>query len=179
MRTVYFHEDDYCQCEVLPLAAKEYCLREMGDIDAFAEEHKEGQFYTDIYMREDSPHTLRELALRSQQFASALEFLPAFDRVETGYSSYREECEATCARGFSNELAVFWETNEEGFVTALWLVIWVKAENADTVRRIYTALGSLAPLLLADWNLNACVDLTDTVAIEKYLQEQLHTENTI
>ena len=29
MRTAYFHEDDYCQWEILPLTAKEYCLKEM------------------------------------------------------------------------------------------------------------------------------------------------------
>lgn len=171
MRTVYFHEDDYCQCEVLPPAAKGYCLREMGEIDAFADGHREGQFYTDIYLREDSPHTLREMALRSEQLAAVLDFLPAFDRVETGYSSYREECTSTCARGLSDDLAVFWDTDDEGFVKALWTVIWVKDESIDTARRVYTALGSLAPLLLADWNASACVDLTDNAAIEQYLKE--------
>ncbi len=28
--TAYFHEDDYCQWEILPLTAKVYCLKEMG-----------------------------------------------------------------------------------------------------------------------------------------------------
>ena len=170
MRTAYFHEDDYCQCEVLPLAAKAYCLHEMGEINDFSEEHREEAFFTDIYLRGDSPQTLGELNLRSEQFAAVLDFLPAFDRVETGYSSYREECKNTCARGLSNELAVFWNIDGEGFVKALWLVICLNYENFDTVRRIYTALGSLAPLLLADWNRTACVDLTDPAAIEKYLQ---------
>ena len=176
MRTVYFHEDDYCQWEILPLAGKEYCLREMDAIDDFAEEHGEGQFFSDIYLRGESPRTLRELKLRPGQLAAALDFLPAFDRVEMGYSSYQEECIGTCARGLSNELAVFWDVDEEGFVKALWLVIWIKAESADTARRIYTALGRLAPLLLADWNWSACVDLTDPAAIEKYIRERLHTE---
>ena len=44
MRKIYFHEDDYCQLEVLPLAARQFCLQEMGEIDAFAEEHREGPF---------------------------------------------------------------------------------------------------------------------------------------
>ena len=172
MRTVFFHEDDYCQCEVLSIVEKEYCLREMSEIDAFAEEHRDGQFYTDIYLREDSTHTLRELNLRSEQLAEALFFLPAFDRVETGYSSYREECKSTCARGLSDELAVFWESDEEGSVKSLWTSIWVNAESIDTARRVYTALGRLAPLLLADWSASVCVDLTDTSAIEQYLREQ-------
>lgn len=174
MRTVYFHEDDYCQCEALPPSAKEYCLREMGEIDAFAEEHRDGQFYTDIYLREDSRHTLRELNLRSEQLAAALDFLPAFDRVETGYSSYREECKSTFARGLSDDLAVFWDTDEEGFVKALWTVIWVNDQSLDTARQVYTALGSFVPLLLADWSAGACVDLTDTAEIEDYLKAVLY-----
>lgn len=170
MRTVYFHEDDYCQCEILPLMAKEHCLREMGEIEVFAEEHREGPFFNDVYLRGDSPHTLRELNLRSEQLEAVLDFLPAFDRVETGYSTYREECKDTYARGFNDNLAVFWDTDEGGVVKALWLVIWVKAENVDIVRRIYTALGSVAPLLLADWNWSACVDLTNQNEIEQYIK---------
>ena len=174
MRTAYFHEDDYRQCEVLPLAAMEHCLREMGEIDAFAEKHRDGQFYTDIYLRENSPHTLRETGLSSEQLVAALDFLPAFDRVETGYSSYREECNGTCARGLSDDLAVFWETDEEGFVKTFWTEIWVNGESIDTARQIYTALGGLAPLLLANWNAGVCIDLTDTAAIERYLREQYY-----
>lgn len=144
----------------------------MGEIDNFAEDHKEGQFYTDIYLRGESPHTLRALGLRPEQLAAVLDFLPPFGRVETGYSSYREECNGTFARGLSDDLAVFWDTDGEGFVNALWTVIWVNGESVDTARRVYTALGELAPLLLADWNASACIDLTDTAAIDRYLQEQ-------
>ena len=77
MRKIYFHEDDYCQLEVLPLAARQFCLQEMGEIDAFAEEHREGPFYTDMYLREESPETLLQLNLRPEQLAEALAFLPA------------------------------------------------------------------------------------------------------
>lgn len=29
MRTAFFHKDNYCLWEILPLAAKEFCLKEM------------------------------------------------------------------------------------------------------------------------------------------------------
>lgn len=29
MRTAFFHEDDYCQWEILPLTTKAYCLKEL------------------------------------------------------------------------------------------------------------------------------------------------------
>lgn len=31
MRIIFFHEDDYCQMEVLPLANKDFCLRPGGN----------------------------------------------------------------------------------------------------------------------------------------------------
>ncbi len=29
MRSIYFHEDDYCQIEILPVQNYEYCKREI------------------------------------------------------------------------------------------------------------------------------------------------------
>ena len=167
MRKIYFHEDDYCQLEVLPLAARQFCLQEMGEIDAFAEEHREGPFYTDIYLREESPETLLQLNLRPEQLTAALDFLPAYDLVETGYSSYREECQSTQARGLNEELAVFWSVDEAGLVEAIWLAFWVEPQEANAARQLLTALGHLAPLLLADWGWSRCVDLSQPAEIEQ------------
>ena len=128
MRKIYFHEDDYCQLEVLPLSAEQFCRREMGEIE-----------------------TLLQLNLRPEQLTAALDFLPAYDLVETGYSSYREECQSTQARGLNEELAVFWSVDEAGLVEAIWLAFWVEPQEANAARQLLTALGHLAPLLLADW----------------------------
>lgn len=60
MRTAFFHEDDYFQWEILPLAAKAYCQKEMGLISDFAEEHRAGAGYTAMYIRGDSPRGMEE-----------------------------------------------------------------------------------------------------------------------
>src|SRR5262249_55770988 len=49
VRVAFFHEDDYCQVEVLPAAAAGPCRSEMGRIDEFAEAHLDGMGFTDIY----------------------------------------------------------------------------------------------------------------------------------
>jgi hypothetical protein len=36
---VYFHEDDYCQQEVLPLTALDFCSKQIKEIDEFAVAH--------------------------------------------------------------------------------------------------------------------------------------------
>ena len=173
MRKIYFHEDDYCQLEVLPLSAEQFCRREMGEIEEFAKEHREGPFYTDIHLREESPETLLKLNLRPEQLTAALDFLPAYDLVETGYSSYREECQSTQARGLNEELAVFWSVDEAGLVEAIWLAFWVEPQEANAARQLLTALGHLAPLLLADWGWSRCVDLSQPTEIEQYVAEKV------
>ena len=173
MRKIYFHEDDYCQLEVLPLSAEQFCRREMGEIEEFAKEHREGPFYTDMYLREESSETLLQLNLRPEQLTAALDFLPAYDLVETGYSSYREECQGTQARGLNEELAVFWSVDEAGLVEAIWLAFWVEPQEANAARQLLTALGHLAPLLLADWGWSRCVDLSQPAENEQYVAEKV------
>lgn len=87
MRTAFFHEDDYCHLQILPLTDKAYCLKEMGKIKEFAEEHSAGIIFTDIYLRCVSPNSIEELSLCSKNLNESLSFLPPYDLVETGYSS--------------------------------------------------------------------------------------------
>ncbi len=172
-RTAFFHEDDYCQWEILPLTSQEFCMRQMGEIDDFAKDHQTDGGFTDIFVREDGPHKMEKLALTSEQLHKALCFLQPYDRVETGYSSYRKELKAAHGRGEGPEENVFWSVNDTGQVTALWLDLCIVPENQDLWRSILTALGKLAPLLLADWNWSRCVDLTKPKEIEEYIEEQL------
>lgn len=173
MRTAYFHEDDYCQWEVLPLTAKAYCLKEMGQIEDFVEKlQNEDVGFSDIYLRDDSPHRMSELSLRSEQLDEALSFLPPYDRVETGYSTYREQLKSTRGRGEKAEQNVFWSVDGNGLVNALWLDLQITPEAKELWRRILTTLGQLTPVLLADWEWEQCVDLTSAKEIEQYLTEK-------
>lgn len=50
-RIAFFHEDDYCQWEILPLTAKGFYMKQMGEIDDFAEEHQLASgVYTDMFV---------------------------------------------------------------------------------------------------------------------------------
>ncbi len=172
-RIAFFHEDDYCQREILPLSAKNYCLQQMGEINDFSQEHQsENGSFTDIFIRENSPHRIEELGLRSEQLNVALSFLPPYDLVETGYSSYREESEATDGRGNGYEQNIFWSINESGIVNAIWLDIEIAPITIDMWRKVLIALGKIAPVLLADWGWSLCVDLTNPSNIEEYLKEK-------
>ena len=175
-RIAFFHEDDYCQREILPLTAMNFCLKQMGEIDDFSQEHQlESGLFTDIFIRERTPHEIKDLGLRSEQLNLALDFLPPYDLVETGYdlADYViDEAEGTYGRGNDGHREnVFWSVNESEIVNAIWLDIRIDENTIDLQRRVLTSLGKIAPVLLADWNLNRCVDLTDLSDIEKYLSE--------
>lgn len=172
-RIAFFHEDDYCQREILPLTAKNFCLRQMSEIDDFSQEHQSGDgSFSDIFMRENSHHGIEELGLQSEQLNAALSFLSPYDLVETGYSSYREVSEATYGRGNGYEQNVFWSVNELGVVNAIWLDIEIAPITMDLWRKVLISLGKIAPVLLADWNCILCVDLTNPSDIEEYIKEK-------
>ncbi len=172
-RIAFFHEDDYCQKEILPLTAKNFCLKQMGEINDFSQEHQlESGLFTDIFIRENSPHGIEELGLCSEQLNVALSFLPPYDLVETGYSSYREKSETTYGRGNGYEQNIFWSINETGVVNAIWLDIGIASVTMDMWRKVLISLGKIAPVLLADWNCSLYVDLTNPSNIEKYIKEK-------
>lgn len=172
-RIAFFHEDDYCQKEILPLTAKNYCLQQMGEINDFAQEHQSGDgSFTDIFIRENTSHGIEELGLRSEQLNAALSFLPPYDLVETGYSNYREESKATYGRGNGEEENIFWSVNESGVVNAIWLDMDIAPVSMDMWRKSLISLGKIAPVLLVDWICGLCVDLTDPSNIEEYIKEE-------
>lgn len=48
MKELYFHEDDYCQVELLPMSALESSVGEMKKIAAFSDAHWDGTAFGDI-----------------------------------------------------------------------------------------------------------------------------------
>ena len=49
----------------------------------------------------------------------------------------------------------------------------MEPQEANAARQLLTALGHLAPLLLADWSWDRCVDLRQPAEIEQYVAEKV------
>ncbi len=60
MREAYFHEDDYCQTELLPIANHKHCRDQLREIESFSAQHETEFGWTDMYVRSDAPQTLAE-----------------------------------------------------------------------------------------------------------------------
>ncbi len=172
MREGYFHEDDYCQVEVLPASARTYCLVEMGRIDEFAKAHWDGTGFTDMYIRRQAPVSLVSLGTTLAEWESAIgPLVPRFTQVLTGYSSYRESCPSVVGWGLSDGQAVFASVGEAKAVGPVWLSLnGVTAERVGLWARLLRSLPRAPELLIADWSASQVVVLADVPALEAYLQ---------
>ena len=169
-RSVYFHEDDYCQIEILPLSAEKFCLKQIGEIFGLTEKNNEEYGFSDMYIRSESPHSIQEAEISDEKISEILYFLPEFDEVTSEYLCWIEDSKPVFSRGIDNDTAVFWEKNENGIISAMWLGMYIVPENCHTWQKILTVLGNTAPLMLADWNAGICIDLTNAKEIENYIR---------
>ena len=167
----FFHEDDYCQVELLPAATRGYCIAEMGRIEEFADAHRDGAGFTDMYVRGEPPLPLASLGITVAALGSAVEpLVPRFADVLTGYSSYREPCPSVAGWGLGDGEAVFAGVGKGGVVGPVWLTLHrVPAERVGLWCRVLRSLPRAAELLVADWSAGRVVQLAEESALAAYL----------
>ena len=175
-RSVYFHEDDYGQIEVLPVNNWGFCARQIGEINTFSEQHRApgGMGWTDVYVQREEPAKLASLTLDADAVSRALsQDLQNFDRVTTGYSSHVEECKSTLAFGSDRDCVIFISTNEAQAVSNIWLGLGGpgEAERAALLSAL-RSLSAFSSLLLVDWAWGRLFLLDDENAISQYLVER-------
>lgn len=175
MSSVYFHEDDYCQIELLPIENLGFCLKQTGLINEFANAHKEGNSYTDIYMREDNPISMHDKKVLITLLENSLDgVLPKFDEVCTGYSSYREKSKHTNAFGQDENVVMFYDS-KDNFINHIWFTLDISKENDIMVARdMFHALSKLGEFIIVDWGWDFVEKINNLEKIESYLQKRLH-----
>ena len=154
-REIYFHEDDYCQQQLLPREAAAHAVAEVKKIGEFADAHQvPGELgWTDVYVRQEAPAEVRTLKMRREDFAAVVSpFLPTFDIVYTGYSSHREQCKKTAAWGRSQQCALFADWEDDGTVANIWAELFDRDEvSIRASSKAVAALGKAHPLVYVDW----------------------------
>jgi hypothetical protein len=174
MRKVYYHEDDYCQLELVAEANRQWCAEQMGQIDEFAAAHKADVGWTDVYARPDNPTPLATLNLSRTAFTEAMpaSMLP-FDRVFTGYSTYRSECKGTIAFGPHDSLVAYVELADDDVVSCVWFTFDLKLPADVTIATELARSLSRWPVMIADWGWSKLLRLTDAAALRDYYDERL------
>jgi len=139
-------------------------------IDDFSEAHWDKYGYTDIYMRSDNPVSLFDLKISDKALEETLAaILPRFDEVFTGYSTYREKCEDTCAYGHDEHVVVYFKAND-GYVKNIWLTLSISNEaDAERALELMDSLSGIGDLIIADWNWSFIEKLSEKSQIRNYL----------
>jgi hypothetical protein len=176
-REIHYHEDDYCQQQLLPRAAAEHVELEIRKSNEFADAHRapSGFGWTDVYAIQDAPVELCSLKITRELLAGAISpFLRPFDIVYTGYSSHREKCRTTAAWGTSERCALFANWKSDGIITNIWTNFFDddKASILAATESV-AALGKYQPLVYVDWAWSYTCDVADKNAFAARLSEKL------
>jgi hypothetical protein len=169
---LFIHEDDFSEIEILPASMADWCQAELARISAFAARHEApgGAGWTDIYLRPTAPAGLASLAIPLEQAIQTIaRHLPRFTEVSTGL--YCSPVQVPGALGFGHSpgaAAIVFGDKTSSHVEAINLV--VQAGGADA-EGLLEALARLPGALIAvDWQRGACIHLTDTAQVLRYLQ---------
>jgi hypothetical protein len=154
-REIYFHEDDYCQQQILPAIDADSIADELRKVGEFSEAHRApgGMGWTDIYVREEGGPGFGHLKVYRSQFDALIkDIMPAYQRVYSGYSSHRELCKNTGAWGISDLCCIFCDWDDTEIVQNVWVSLFdIKESSVQAAARAIHALAQISPLVFVDW----------------------------
>jgi hypothetical protein len=172
MREAYFHEDNHNQIQLLPISNWDSCLSQIKRITEFSDKNFTGAGWTDIYIREENPQGLASLNIHSIDLFHLLgKNLEPYNKVFTGYSTYKEEVKNTVAFGSITSCIVYAQYDSNSIIEEIWLDIFVdSAKDKEIVLTTLLGLGNIRELFLVDWNLGITVQLQEKEEIISYLE---------
>ncbi|HZV71840.1 MAG TPA: hypothetical protein VFG10_19975 [Saprospiraceae bacterium] len=169
--TIFYHEDDFCQIEILPGDNFINLKVESQIIRTLAKENFDGTGFTDIHVRDDKSRTnLNQLQIKPEDVDNIFKLLGT-DRISnviTGYGqTYRIPHENCIA--FGKDYNAIYYDFKDNIVQHIWLTNPKNINRTELIECLYE-LGNNWNLLLQDWNRTISVDLRNKQEINNYLQ---------
>ena len=164
--TIFYHEDDFCQIEIVPKENLSDLLKQADNIADFSAENG----YSDIYVREENKVSLKSREIDKTELEKLLTELGTEKHTEviTGYGSdYRVKSENTI--GFGKEYSAVYFDFENDKVKNIWITNLFGLNN-DKVVDVLSKIGEKWNLVLMDWNSSELIDLSNKEMINKYLK---------
>lgn len=164
--SIFYHEDDFCQLEILPRENMTDLLAQADNIADFTAEHGN----TDIYIRDESKLRLRDRKIRKAELETVLSKLTEKKHTEvaTGYgSAYRIKSANTI--GYGHDYSAIYFDHEDDRVKNIWLTNLFGLNYQNTVEVLWE-LGKKWNLILMDWNSSQLIDLSSKEKIRNYLE---------
>ena len=169
--SIYFHEDDYCQIELLPEENGDHLVIEGQKVRETAEKNFDGYGFTAIHVpaREPLPLASRKIPV---SFIEEVFSMAAFKRIPKVYSgSMSDRAEAPDTVAFKLDPYVVYFDHKDGIVLHIWLQLFWKAEPENRVKLLDALheIGKKWQLVLMHWPWSRLIDLRDRTATDDYL----------
>ena len=151
MDELYYHEDDYCGVELIPLENEHFIKNEQNEILLFSEKHKVAEgIYSDVYVRNEIPKKLEDYKIDYVKMDKKLsEIAIKYEKVTTGYG-FEDECKNTIGYVF-NEINIFVKNNGE-YITRIWFDFYLnKSSVATDLYKILKVIVGDYDLIFVNW----------------------------
>jgi len=164
--TIFYHEDDFCQIEIVPKENLADLLKQADNISDFTTE----KGYTDIYVREENKIALSTRKISKSELEKLFLDLDTekHTKVITGYGSdYRVKSENTI--GFGKDYSAIYFDYENDTVQNIWITN-LSGLNRENVLETLLTIGEKWKLVMMDWNSSELIDLSKEKMITEYLE---------
>jgi hypothetical protein len=167
--SIFYHEDDYRQVEIVSSENFEELIKQAENVQDFADQHFDGSGYTDVIVREDNGLKLNQRGIGTNELDSFLSELGLvkYSEVSTGIRPGEMESKNTIGYG-QNYRAIFFDY-ETDTVQSIWITGTPDVEKT-LYAEVLNKVGMKWNLLLMDWNSLELIDLRNKEQIEKYLK---------
>jgi hypothetical protein len=132
---------------------EQFIKKEFGEIFDFSEKHKivDG-IYSDIYVRDNFQKELKEYKIDYVEIDRKLSNIAIkYEKVTTGYSTYRENCENTIGYKF-NEIKIFISHNDK-YIDHIWFDFDFNESNAaENLYEILEKITKDYDLIFVNWS---------------------------
>lgn len=186
-KSIFYHEDDFCQIEFLPDVNIEFVKQEIENVETFLIVYQVPNelMWAEMNMRDSGKTTLEQLGITIKLLKSNLEEnTEIVEKVLTGYSTYTTPCINTIAFKIAENNEIFVRFNNNDVITRMW-AIWRVSDESAKLQIINTLnkIPSKESLVLADRAWDVCVKLNDAKSMNqyfyyKYLDKELSKNNS-
>jgi hypothetical protein len=171
---IYFHEDSYCQVELIPRENLSNLTDENKKIIDFGMENSVGIGFSDIYIRDDNKFKTSIRQIQVKDFEKILLNIgfEKRDFVYTGYGSHKEKCSNTNA--YVIDKAVMFCDFKEEIIQNIWIDGFRFNSDSKFIRQMVSGLNEIGikwDLILNDWDVCQAIDIQDKNQIEIYIKE--------
>lgn len=174
---VFFHEDAYCQVELLPINNLLIKRNKTNSDRNHREQNLTDDGFLNISTRSSIKYPLSSINIDYKEFEVILKesSLFFFDKVYTGYSTERILKNSIHGFGFENYI-LYYEFNND-IITQCWIDYNLFSDTLNCYpERLQNALfklGTIYDLILIDWNELLTVVLKNEPDLANYIKEAL------